>query len=426
MAGPTRRHFVTASGLATGALPFSATAQSELGDVASDLERYVGYGDKPSGSPGDTATGVWLEQELRAAQFAVERSGFTAPFFEVSRAELVAGAVTATVIPQAIVTPTGAEGVSGRLVVLRPGEAVSPMAGAIALIDLPHQRWSSALSKPVRDGVAAAVAAGFVAVILITNGPTRKALALNADGREPMFPCPVAVLAPEAAAPFLTAASAGAPATVYLTGAGGRRPAFNLIGKMDRGRDRWIVVSTPRSGWFACAGERGGGIATWLALARWAPQALERFNLAFVCNSGHEYENLGAEHALKSGLPPPGSTALWIHLGANVAARDWHELTGDLLPLPSADPQRYLVATPGLLERSSQAFAGQTGLEAAYASTGFTAGELTNILAAGYPEVLGIFGSHRFHHAREDDEHCLDPAATRRVISSLKRILGEI
>jgi hypothetical protein len=43
-------------------------------------------------------------------------------------------------------------------------------------------------------------------VVAITNGPTGKVIALNADGRKPMFAGPVALLAPEAAGPFLGAA----------------------------------------------------------------------------------------------------------------------------------------------------------------------------------------------------------------------------
>ena len=271
--------------------------------------------------------------------------------------------------------------------------------------------------------MTAALAGGAVAAVLVTNGPTRQAIALNADGRKPMFARPVAILAPQDTAPFLSVAENGQHATLVVTGRGGRRPAYNLIGRLDRGRARWIVVSTPRSGWFTCAGERGGGVAAWCALARWASKALPGYNLAFLCNSGHEYEYLGAEHAFDSALPKPDATSLWLHLGANVAARDWQELTGTLLPLPSADSQRYLVTSPELLDTVRRAFAGQPGLEVPRATGNFAAGELTNVLAAGFTNVLGIFGAHRFHHVREDDQRCVDPVATARAITALKSIL---
>jgi hypothetical protein len=49
----------------------------------------------------------------------------------------------------------------------------------------------------VRGPIEAAFAAGAKAVVAITNGPTNKVIALNADGRKPMFAGPVALLAPE-------------------------------------------------------------------------------------------------------------------------------------------------------------------------------------------------------------------------------------
>ena len=425
----SRRDVLLGAGVAAGtaAAAWPAAAAPRRPASAADLSRYVGYGGKASGGSGDGATGAWLEQELKGAGFATERLPFSAPWFEPAMAELSTGAHRAGVVPQAIVVPTGAGGVSGPLVRVAPSLVPpSGLAGAIALVDLPAQRWSTALARPIRDTVDAAHAAGAVACVLITNGPTGKALALNTDGRQPIFAKPVAVLAPAEASPFLAAATRGERATLKVAGDGGRRPAWNLIGRIDRGRDRWVAVSTPRSGWFTCAGERGGGVAAWLALARWAPGALRRYNLAFVANSGHEYEYLGAEHTLNGAMPKPEQTALWLHLGAGVAARDWHELAGALRPLPSADPQRVLAVSTALIEPARAAFRGQPGLEAAYDSAGFTAGELSNVIAAGYSPVAGIFGSHRYHHAREDDERCLDAPATDRVIVALQQLLSAV
>lgn len=238
-----------------------------------------------------------------------------------------------------------------------------------------------------------------------------------------MFAGPLAILAPKDAAPFLAAAQAGATARLIVDGRGGRRPAFNIVARRDRGRGRWVIVSTPRSGWYTCAGERGGGVAAFLALARWSAAALPHHDLAFVCNSGHEYEYLGAEVTLRDAIPAPGATDLWLHLGANVAARDWHEIGGRLTPLDTADPQRILAVSAPLLAEARAAFTGQPGLEAAYDVAGFSAGELANVVAAGYAPAIGIFGTHRFHHVTGDDRRCLDPAATERVIQALQRLV---
>lgn len=376
--------------------------------VARDIARYIGYGVKASGGPGDLATGEWMAGELASLGFKVQRQTFEAPFFECQRAEVETKGATMPVLPLRIVVPTGPQGLAGNLVRVAANDTSErSLSGMIAVVELPFGRWSSALSKTVRTPIAACFARGADAVILVTHGPSGEAIALNSDGRSPIFDKPVAIVGPKTASPLLAAADRNLPARLTVTGAGGKRSTFNFIGSIDRKRDKWLVVSTPRSGWFTCAGERGPGVAIWLKLARWAANSLSTHNLAFLCNSGHEYENLGAEHALQSLVPPPADTALWVHLGANAAARDWHDATGSLMPLPSADPQRYLVTNPGLLELASKAFARHPGLESPYSAQSLSAGELTNILKAGYRDVAGVFGAHRFHHAVGDDARCV-------------------
>lgn len=421
----TRRELLTTAGLLVAASGARPSAASGISTIERDLARYIALGDKASGGPGDEASGAWLEAELKACGFATERQRFDAPYFETKHADLVSGDARASVLPQAIVVQTGPEGVTGRLVRVTPlVPAGQPPRGAIALVDLPYGRWSSAGAKPILDTVRAAFADGAVAAVLVTNGPSGKAIALNCDGRRPVFDKPVAVLAPELAGRFLAAAAGGASATLRLTGKGGTRPAFNLIGRRERPGRPWIVISTPRSGWFTCAGERGPGVAAWLALARWAPDALPDASLALICNSGHEYEHLGADFALQA-APAPSRTAFWFHLGANVAARDWHEIGGGrLLPLETADAQHFLMVSPAHLEIARQAFSGLPGLGSPYPVGRGTAGELSNIIGAGYVSVAGIFGAHRYHHTMEDDARAVEPRLVDQVLGGCRALIG--
>jgi hypothetical protein len=420
-----RREFL-ALGASTAILPGSVIAEpgtppGKSSGTAADLARYTGFGIKASGGPGDTAAGEWIEGELRAAGFDVVRQPFQAPYFDATTAILASGTAVSEVIPQAIVVPGT---VTGPLVSVGTPCATQDLDGAVALVELPYQRWSTATAKPVRDTVAAALAAGATGAVIVTSGPTGEALALNAPADRPLFGRPAAILAPNDAKPFRLAAQTRAPATLTLAGRGGMRPAFNLAGKIERGAGSWVVVSTPRSGWFTCAGERGPGIAVWLSLARWAVKGLPAHNLLFTCNSGHEYENLGSAHLIQEIAPRPAETALWLHLGANVAARDWHDFGSRLEPLPSADPQRILVVSPGLLHAARSAFAGLPGLEAPYPSTEGGAGELSNILAAGYPRVAGIFGAHRYHHAKTDDARAVSAPLIGPVTSACRALLA--
>jgi hypothetical protein len=422
----SRRSFLAGSAALPGAAVARAQPAADLEQVRADLETYIGFGNKQSGGRGDQACGEWMAGELARNGFAVERQAFTAPFFEPTRCELTAERTTATVWAQPIVIPTGPNGVSGRLMRVEPNGPASEagaLSGAIALLNLPHARHSSAAAKPIHEAVNRVFAAGARAAVVVTNGPTGKLIALNADGRQPMFDRPVALLAPDSAAPFLSAADRRGAATLVLDGRSGRRPAFNFIGRLDRKQPRWIVVSTPRSGWFTCAGERGGGVATWLWLARWASRAPTSYNFAFLCNSGHEYEYLGAAEALKVLPPKPADTHFWLHLGANVASRDWHELTMPWRPLPSIDPQRYLSVSPALVDAVKRVFEGHVGYEAPYSTDQLAAGELVEIARAGYTNAAGVFGTHRFHHVADDDLRCVSSASVAATANAFQRFV---
>ena len=424
MTRASRRTFLVGSAVLPTSLAMAKPSLDLQTAVAADLDKYIGFGSKQAGGAGDIACGNWLAAQLEALGFKVERQEIATPFFEPVRSELLCGDVKAPLWPQPVVRDTGADGITCPLVRIdSAGRAEAPLERTIALVDLPFGRWSSALAKPIREPIAAAFAGGAKAAVVITNGPTGKVIALNADGRRPMFGGPVALLAPDDAEPFLAAAMRRAPATMVVHGNGGRRSAFNFVGRIDRGKPRWLVVSTPRSGWHVCAGERGPGVAVWLWLARWTSQAVHNYNLAFVCNTGHEYEYLGAAEALKTFTPKPAETHFWLHLGANVAARDWHDVIGQWQPLPSVDTQRFLSVSPSLLPLVRQVFAGHPGLEAPYSSEKLSAGELNEIIAAGYAPAAGVFGVHRYHHVAEDDARCVSPASIALTAAAFQSLI---
>lgn len=410
---------VAAPTLATAAAPAAAPSAAEV-EAKRVLDRYYSFGDKASGGPGDQACGEWLEGELTGLGYTCRRQAFETPAFEGAEPTLTSGTARATLLPQAIVLPTPAEGLTAPLRMAgRPGPG-------IAILVLPYARWSTAKGDVARR-VKAVIGEGAQAVILVTTGPTGEAIALNTPVDEPLFDRPVAILAPRAAAPFLAAAAQGQTATLMMAGRSFRRPTWNLTATLKRGGAKSLVLSTPRSGWFGCAGERGTGVAVWRSLAAWAARAKLSTDVALVATSGHEYEYAGGEQFIEHLAPKPADTALWIHLGANAAARDWHEIGGALNPLPSADPQRLLMGSPQLIDRAKAAFAGLPGLEAPYPGTAQTAaGELGSILHAGYTSVIGVFGSHRYHHARADDLRCVSPALIPPVAEAFRKVAASV
>ncbi|MBW1813842.1 MAG: hypothetical protein JRJ39_09260, partial [Deltaproteobacteria bacterium] len=79
--------------------------------------------------------------------------------------------------------------------------------------------------------------------------------------------------------------------------------AFNVLGVLQRG-EKWIVVTTPSSGWFSCGGERGPGVALFLGLARWAANMNTKHSLIFIANSGHELDNMWMNTCLTMAFTP--------------------------------------------------------------------------------------------------------------------------
>lgn len=117
-----------------------------------------------------------------------------APFFVTSVATLQTVGAKVWVYPQAIVIPISPKGLSGPMVRVAVATAASTansgrLRDAIALVDLPVARWSSA--KPFVPVIEALFAAGAKATMLVTNGPTGRAIALNTGSEVPLFSRPI-------------------------------------------------------------------------------------------------------------------------------------------------------------------------------------------------------------------------------------------
>lgn len=395
-------------------------------NIGSDLDTYARFGAKNAGGEGDTQSGEWIEARLQQAGFSVERQSLVASVISEESAIFEAAGARAPVASHTLGAAKQFGSVEAPLRIWGMPDLVTEARGCIVVAHLPSQRWSSAEQPLVRQLIERSFGQGAVALVLVTHGPTRKLIKLNRLLDPEARHGPVALLAPEAWMNLAAAAHSAERALISLNATETTRSAFNVIGRIDRGRTQTIVISTPRSGWTACLGERGPGISCFLALARSAPALFPRHNLTFICTSAHEFENSGAAAALRQIAPRPEETDLWLHLGAGFAARDWHETGGQLVPLPSADPQRFLLTSPHLLERARTAFSGLPGLEAAYSTTLGAAGELSAIVAEGYPNVVGMLGTHRFHHVSDDDMRCVAPELVQEVLDRLTRFFASV
>jgi hypothetical protein len=277
--------------------------------------------------------------------------------------------------------------------------AVGDVRGCIALVVAPFGRHAALFpDRGIGLGVRAAADGGAVAVVIVTTGPSGEAIALNAP-EEPFVPIPTAVLAPKHAAPFVSAASAGAEATLVLEGEATRRPCRNLVGRLERG-DHWIAMSTPRTGWYGCVAERGTGTAVFLELADWAARRFPDHSVFVMNSGGHEYFFAGSHRVLDQ-APPPEATAVWAHIGATLAARAAEDRGTEVVMLDTADPDRTLMATDAAREAATAGFAGIEGITGPVAVRP-RAGELSTFTDLGYSHAFAVLGLHRWFHTVED------------------------
>ncbi len=168
----------------------------------------------------------------------------------------------------------------------------TPVLGGIALFRF-RLGPRALVSDEQRARIAATARAGARAAVIITESPTGELHVPNVKPDEEPWPLPLLAVGERHAGPLEQAAAAGRSARLLLDGQFDERASTsNVIAHIGNNR-RGIVISTPRTGWFVCGGERGPGIAYLLALAEWAARRRAEVGFLFVATAGHELDHLG-------------------------------------------------------------------------------------------------------------------------------------
>lgn len=426
---PSRRLVLQAMAVGVGSVAFepllraqaTRTVEPLTARIQVDLEKHASLGIKRSATPGDLATAEWIATRLRTAGYKISSHDFPAPFLVERSVRLSTEGLSLNLYAQTPAATTGAKGVTGRLALIRNQADTANTKGRIALLVLNSARHA-ALGRGnggIGGIIQAAATAGAVGVVIVTTGPSGEAILLNAP-EDLVMPVPVAIMAPKDSKPFQEAAAAGAEASFTLDGDATHRNSTNLIGRLERGR-RWLVISTPRSGWFDCVGERGTGTAVFLELAQWAVDRFPDHSIHLVNAGAHEYYFAGS-HKVMDLAPPPQSTDLWTHVGATVAARDADESGPVLRLLDTADPQRSVMATTNLNAAVAEGFRGIRELERAQPVRA-DAGELSVFTDRGYSRCFAVLGLHRWLHTIKDTLECADARLVTPVLEGHKRTM---
>jgi len=251
------------------------------------VQAYAALGEHRTGTPVDQATLAWFATELGKRGARVDNVPYRFERY-VAHCRLMAHAAEVEAFPlyyEAVGTVH-----SSRL-------HLAELA-IVANANAPH----------LDEVVARARMSGAEAAILATTGAGGRLIALN---RAPVlgsgFPT---VLVPGSALPMLRQAA------VHLELDARLEPSASatVIGHLGQGDAAPpVVLTTPLSGWFRCAGERGTGIAIALQLAT---ELAERWPVMVVGTTGHELHYLGLRRFLAAHALHPSAI---IHLGASLA-----------------------------------------------------------------------------------------------------------
>jgi hypothetical protein len=261
------------------------------GDEAYALVRtYSSFGTHRTGSPNDAQTVHWLAHELSQRGAAVELRPY-----RFNRYDATAGVAIDARSVEAMPLHYSA---TGRCQVLNP--AIAEIDGhADDEVLVAELRQLSDRARENNDGL-----------ILATRCPTDALCAVNRAEHD-FLDLPVILIPGSERENLRAGSSIGDFSASIAVG-----QSSNLIARFPNlSRERSAVVTTPLSGWFACAGERGCGIAIALhvatRLARYLP-------VTFLGTTGHEIGFLGG-YELGKGLGE--DPEFIIHIGACIANR---------------------------------------------------------------------------------------------------------
>lgn len=377
-----------------------------------DVERYTAFGPKRTASPADRAVSAWLATEAAKAGASVELLPFTVRQFMNDRARLVLARRSFETLPfwypkatdGPLVAPASLDlgSAKGRVAVLRTADG---LAGLRALPGI------------VRD----AAAAGAVALVAVTPSPSGEYFA---HGQRDVCALPVLLAGDKDWPALAAAAAAGSPLTVEIGGTlVDGATADCVVARTGRGLGSPTVVSTPTSAWTTSAGERGTGVALWLALLRTFAAAGR--DALFVAASGHELGGVGARAFADNALAPPvAGVARWCHLGASIATRAWcRSADGGLVATDAPGGGARLLTNRSEMLAPLTASFGATPYRPVLGDAATARGELALMFGRGY-SAFGFEGTHDFFHAPGDLPKVTSPALLAPVGAALLAALA--
>lgn len=366
-----------------------STQDDGAGRIAAVIREYEEQGFHRTATGVDQRSGQWLAEQVQRAGLRPAIEPFAISRVDPVTTVLIGGGRRIDGLPMFDGAFTNAGGISGRLGPLHSDAEIGLTGTAV----------NAASRGPLGDARRANTHKGIIA---ITKGARPGLCPSNADDFLKPFGPPVLQVSSDEAAWLTEQAAKGTRmrliANVLRNGATATNVSTEIPGT-DASLPP-IVVMTPRSGWYWCASERGGGIACWLDIMRSLNDAQLRHTVMFVASSGHELGHLGINAYIAERQGIVTRAKAWLHLGANIGAAT--DLNNNLLQASDDEMDRLMTAamTAARLKIARRAPRGNV-----------PSGEAEAVHRGGGRYVSSIGGSAVFHNLADRGPGAADPPA---------------
>jgi hypothetical protein len=324
-----------------GSSPLARTAGYTPLRIEARIRAFESFGIHRTGWPADDQTSDWLIEELAAAGVTAEAERFSFPRFEVKQARVRLGDEVFAGLPLHDAGVTDPGGIDGEIC----DDSDEDVFGKVVLATS-AQRRDSAWSGPALDErIEELTDRGAIGILIPSGDRDGELVARNAARIDRPHVLPVLQVKPAAARALQAATVIRGEVVLEIDADRLRSNASNVIATIEGSRPELppIGIVTPKSGWFTCAAERGGGIAIFLALAESLASAapLER-TVHLLASSGHELNFFGIRSYARIHRDRIVDASAWLHLGASIGAREPRAATA-----ASDDALHELTATAG-------------------------------------------------------------------------------
>ncbi len=289
-------------------LAFAAVlaARPASGAIPDPIADYDGQGIHRTGTAVDRASAEWLAGLVRARGLAPKLDSFPISRVDPQTCFIEAAGRRVEGVPMFNGSFTDAVGVRGQIGAVG-GDA------SIGWLELAPNGEGQEIAEVRKSGKHRAI-------VVVTKGGTPGLSLINVPGFNHPFGPPVLQIPSQEAGWMRQLTNSKTDATVIAQVKRTEVEALNVTA-VRKGKDPSlppVVVMTPRSGWWQCASERGGGIVCWLEVMSQVRNPARDF--LFIASSGHELGHLGLESFIEKNPTLTGQARAWIHFGANIGA----------------------------------------------------------------------------------------------------------